>query len=137
MQRASIAADATAPIFGKARSFTLPADFLRIAPRYPEDLTNDLDWEIEGDKIYTDDTAPLQIRYVARITDTTKMDALFIEALAADLAYELCEEITQSNTKIKERGKDKKEKILEARHANAIESLPAVPPATIWTSERA
>lgn len=127
IQRASLPADVPAPAFGPQNSFTLPADFLRLIN--PDSWMNydSLDWVIESKKILTNDSAPLQIRYVADVTDPNQMDALFREALSSLMALELCEEITQSNTKKADLRQDYKDIIAEARRANAIE-VPAVMP---------
>lgn len=99
IDRVELAADVAEPAFGKARSFTLPADFLRVLAPYPEMDINDRDWTIEGNKIYTNDSDPLPLRYIKRVTNVGEMSVYFREALAARIATELCEEITQSNTK--------------------------------------
>jgi len=99
LQRAILAADATAPLFTYARAFPLPVDFLRLIK--PARLG--LDWHIERHQsqlcILTNDAAPLQIRYVAKITDPSAFDPCFVEMLACKLAWHTCERITQSNTK--------------------------------------
>ena len=81
ISRAILAADATVPVFTRANAFQLPSDFLRLLPRDPEDNIDFHDWQIEGQKIYTNDAAPLHIRYVAQVTDPNKMDVLFRETL--------------------------------------------------------
>jgi hypothetical protein len=125
---ASLAADSTAPAFGKSNAFQLPSDYVRLVPPYPEDNYNSNDWEIQGLKIYTNDSAPLNIRYVADITDANTMDPLFREALAAKLAEELAEELTQSNPKKEKATRGYEEAIAQARRANAIVSIAQMPP---------
>jgi hypothetical protein len=134
--RKGLAARADAPEFGKARAFELPADWLRLLPPYPEMNLNDLDWEIEGKAIYTNDSAPLQIRYVKQVTDPNEMDALFREALASRMALEMCEQLTQSNTKRQLAQEEYKKAIAEARRTNAIESIAAEPPEDTWITVR-
>jgi len=128
IKRAVLAASATPPEFGRPRSYPLPADFLRLLPPYPEMNTNDLDWQIEGKSIYTFDSAPLQIRYIYDVTDTNEMDTLFREALSTKLAGELCEELTQSNSKKESLRLDYKDIIKEARRNNGIENVAQQPP---------
>jgi len=99
IKRASLPADATPPAFGRNNAFLLPADWIRTAPRYPEENREDVDWEIEGRKILTNDSGPLEIRYGADITDTNLMDPLFREALSAKMAEQAAEALTQSNSK--------------------------------------
>lgn len=127
IERAALAADATAPSWGRTNSFTLPAAFLRLLNPYPEDDTNSRDWQIESGKILTDDAAPLYIRYIKKVTDTNAMDPLFREALASKLAMEMCEKITQSNSKKAAASDDYKHAIREARRVNAIENVPTTP----------
>lgn len=129
--RAALAAESPAPTWGKANSYAVPSDFIRLAPDYPEDLRHK-DWEIENGKIVTDETAPLYIRYVSKVTDPNVMTPLFRELLATKMAFELCEVITQSNTKKRELREDMRELLQEARRANAFLSIPAVPPDDEW-----
>lgn len=137
IKRATLAADSTAPTWGRASSFTLPSDFLCLAKDYPEDNALTKDWQIEGLSILTDDTAPLYVRYIWRVTDPNMMDSLFREALAARLACELCEEITQSNTKKQGLDADFEGIIQRAKNRNAIENIAAVPPEDDWITVRA
>ena len=123
IRRAQLASDATAPDWGKQNAFQLPTDFLALAPPYAEYNSNARDWKIEGQKIYTNDQAPLQIRYMAQVTDPNLMDALFIEALSTAIAVEICEEITQSNTKKDALKNDYDIAIKRARKANAFDNV--------------
>lgn len=136
IKRASIAADATAPTWGKANSFTLPTDFLYLIDNYPEYSSNDLDYVIEGRSLVTDFDAPFQMRYIGKITDPNIMDSLFREAFATNLALELCEEITQSNTKKDSLKDDLREIMKEARKANAFEKIPSSPVDPTWITVR-
>lgn len=128
IKRRALAADSTAPAFTKDNQYTLPAECLYVLPPDDEDNRNDLDWIIEDGKIVTNDSAPLNIRYVAQVTDPNKMDPLFREALATKMAFELCEELTQSNTKKESLREDYKEIIVRARRRNAIENKAQEPP---------
>ncbi len=133
---ASLAVAGTDPIFGRNRSFQLPTDYLRLLSKFPEDNDNTHDWQIQGKKIHTDDSAPLEVRYIAQITDPNEMDALFREALATDLALEMCEELTQSNTKKAALVVQRKVVIGRAKKTNAIENVAAVPFKDEWESVR-
>lgn len=132
IKRAQLAADSSDPAFGPAKQYSVPSDFIRLLPPDPDDNVNDLDWKIEGRKILTSDTAPLDVRYVYRVTDPNDMDTLFLEVWAAALAADICEEITQSNTKKEALRQDLKELLAEARRANAIESVSAAMPEDVW-----
>jgi len=118
IKRASLAADATDPEFDPPGTrYPFPTDALRIL--LPN--STDCDWTIEDRYILSDWTAPLEVRYVAQITDPNTMDPLFREALAAKLAIEMCEEITQSNTKLAGLLEKYKDIIHDAKRSNAIE----------------
>lgn len=136
IQRVQLAAETTAPVFGKARYFQLPSDFLRLLAPDPEQNYNSHDWQIEGRLIATNDSAPLNVRYVKNVTDPNTMDVLFREALASRIAYELCEEITQSNTKKEAAMKDYDSAIAKAKKTNAIERVAAQPPEDTWVTIR-
>lgn len=136
VKRATLAADATSPDWGKANAFTLPSDFLRLLPTYPERNGLFIDHEIESGKILTNDSAPLYIRYIYRVTDPNQMDVLFRESLAVKLAFELCEELTQSNTKKDGLSVDYKSAIREAKRTNAIEKIADQPPEDEWVTVR-
>lgn len=137
IKRVQLAKSTTSPTFVKANSFPLPSDFLRLLPLDPESVTNLEDWQIEGRNIVTNDSDPLNVRYVYRVTDPNEMDPLFREALSARLAYELAEEITQSNTKKDESKSSYEEIIFEAKRTNAIERVALIPPEDVWVTVRA
>lgn len=134
--RITIAADSPAPSFGPQNSFTLPADFVRLMPPDAQSNLDNLDWVIEGRKIFTNDSAPLQIRYVSNVDDTNLMDPLFREALSSRLAVELCEQLTQSNTKKADLSREYEMNVNEARRTNAIERPAILPPDDPWITVR-
>lgn len=136
--RASIAADATAPVHGRAYAYTLPSDpqCLLLLPPDPEDERWNRDWKVEGRKIVTDDSSPLEIRYVSLVEDTAVMDDLFKDALAARLALELMEPLTQSNSKKGFILQIYRDAIREAKLSNAFEEVPAPMPADEWVEAR-
>lgn len=131
--RASLPALAAAPAWGFARQFQLPADFLRIVqvndvfavPALNDYVDGDTSaWAIEGQLILTDFSAPLKIRYVRDVTDESTFDALFVMALASLLAYQTCEQITQSNSKKQAAMVEMKRAIGDAVTTGAIEKPP-------------
>lgn len=153
IKRASLAADSPAPTWGRQNSFTLPSDWLRLAPSYPEAFNSNpnvvgvtvaatatfsgmQDWVIEGDRIVTNDVAPLQIRYIADITNVALWDSLFAEVCSTALALEICEELTQSNTKKSDLMIMYKAIVDEAKLTNAIEVAPNDPPPDTWITVR-
>ena len=133
LRRAALPALSTAPAWGYARAFQLPADFLRLvqagevmAAPSAADYRNgdDSAYAIEGLTLLADFAAPLRIRYVADVSDPGMFDALFVEALAAKLAYEACESITQANEKKNVASEDYKTALRAAAMATALEKPP-------------
>src|ERR1017187_1896837 len=143
--RVQIAADNPAPTWGRANAFQLPADFIKLTNSYPESFysadnntlsfgsstasTGQSDWVIEtGNKVLTNSASPLNVRYIADITDTSLWDPIFCEVVSTALALEICEELTQSNTKKSQLMAEYKDLIEEAKHADSIEIAPSNPP---------
>ena len=93
------------PDWGFSFYHQLPSDTIRVMEvrqSSPErvnfrELSNRLDWRREGDRIASD-SGTARIRYLRRITDSTKFTAAFVYAFAARLAYELAISITQSRS---------------------------------------
>lgn len=136
IERAILAASSTKPIHGKSNYFQLPGDFVSLAP--PDDTFNFnyLDWQIEGQQIASDDSGPLNIRYVSSNVTESMFDAAFAEAFAAQLAMNTCEELTQSNTKMATLQKVYDDAIKSARKNNAFENRPVKPPTDTWITSR-
>ena len=132
IQRFELAASATPPAFGPTNAFPLPPGWLRVLPPDPRWNYPDLDWTIEGDSILSYRPAPLHVRLVMRVEDANLMHSTFREALSSDLAYELCEQLTQSNTKKQAAAQDKKDAIAEAKKTNAIMKVPQVAAEDFW-----
>lgn len=147
IRRTSLAALADAPEFGYAFQYQLPNDYLRLIEG--GDIANFADlsdyrtssdmalYSIEGKKILTDLGAPLNIRYIARITDTTQFNSSFDEAFASRLALECCERVTQSTSKKEACRVDYAQAIREAARANAVEAPPVDMGDDSWVLARA
>lgn len=103
LQCRAILATTTAPLWGYANAFSLPADTLKVNRTSLDDpkTGSGIPWRIEKDqKLLTDATA-VSIVYTARITDPNKWDVLLQRAVVAALAMEFAIPITQDG-KIKE-----------------------------------
>lgn len=135
--RADLAADTVTPIgvsssFARAYRYPFPADALRVL------LTPDhgLDWLIEGRFILSDQPGPLSIRYIKQVTDPNEMDALFREALSNRIAFDICEIMTGSNTKLANLSASFTDMMVEARRTGGMETLPADPVEDDWIAVR-
>jgi hypothetical protein len=89
-RRQELSANATSPLFGFDNAFDLPSDPYCLRPLEIENLTEYL-WTVEGRQIITSHEAPLQLIYIARITDSEQYSPKFIEAFQARLAAEWAE----------------------------------------------
>ena len=132
ISRLVLAASDAAPVFGFGYAYPWPADCLR--PLH--DVTGP-DWTSEGRMLLSDQGPALPLRYVRRVETPTDFDASFVEALACRLALELCEEITQSNTKKSDMAAQYKQALAEARRTNAIERAFQEPADDSWVAVRA
>lgn len=132
IRRVILAPDADAPLFDYAYAFSVPADCLRVLP--PSDTSSG--WVMENNKILTNAGDTLQLRYVTRVEDPNAFDSIFREALAARIAMELCEELTQSNAKMQMVSAMYKQTMQEARKNNAFELSSAIPPDDPWVVAR-
>lgn len=134
IRRDSIAKDAAQTLWGEKNRYTLPNDYLRLLR---DDETGIFkDWRIEGLFIVTADASPLEIRYVADIDDPNLYDSLFADALSTALAYECCEEITQSTSRKESIREDQRALINEAKRIGAIEKEADEAPEDDWIAAR-
>ena len=142
--RVQLAADSVAPSFGYAVQYTLPSDYVRLLPA--RTVTNDttslggldpnIDWQIEGSKILTNDTAPLQIVYLKKVTDPNDFDELFTDVLVSRIAMDVAEKITQSNTKKTDAQNRYTLAKRDAKRINAYERPPQESPTDEWIVAR-
>jgi hypothetical protein len=98
-KRAAIAASATAPAWGFNFSYPMPVDFLRLLA-----IKDEPTFSLEADEtgapcVLTDKIAPLYISYLFDQTDPARLPPHAVEALARWLAYDVVEDLTNSNAK--------------------------------------
>lgn len=113
-------------------AFQLPSDYLRMIK--PRDPYNDI--QLEGNRILTNLSNVFHLRYIADITDPTAFDVNFSEMLSCAMAIEMCEELTQSNSKKADIKDDYKTAKSEAKMLNAFETIPAEPEDDSWLLAR-
>lgn len=111
--------------------YRLPAGYLKKAPQDPKSgsvsflgapsgMSYD-DWDFQGDYLITRDIQVIVLRFIADISDVTKMTPMFCEGWACRIAAEVCETLTQSTEKLTVIASAYKTFMGEARLANAIE----------------
>lgn len=99
-KRAILAASSTAPAFGYAKAFPVPADFIRLLTLENSEgnqIGKDA-YEFEnGSILMNTDSTSLRLRYVYNITDVTRFDPMFVNLLAHEIALAIAYKITESN----------------------------------------
>lgn len=146
MTRTSLPALDETPAWGYTYLYQLPTDCLRVVQVNDmwvvpglADYTSGPDsepYKITGRRIETDIGAPLKLRYIKRVTDPAQFDAAFVEVFASDLADQVCEALTQSNTKREATRAVLRQSLLEAVRSNAIELPPEAIPDDSWILSR-
>lgn len=92
--RIQLASESPNPSFGFDYSYPLPSDFIRVKELF-ESVEG---YKIEQNKLLTNESA-LKLVYVARITDVSKFDPLFTEALILSIALRLSYILIGSNSR--------------------------------------
>lgn len=140
IKRTTLVALVEAPAWGYAYQYPLPADYLgmvQVNEFYVRTGTKQrAPWSVESGKILTELPAPLQLRYISRVSDTSQFDALFVDALACRLAMEACEALTQSDTKFNRVAQMYQRAIDEALRVDSIENPPDELPYGTWLGSR-
>lgn len=95
IKRATLVVTATEPEYEFEYQYTLPADCLRVwETQYGPDKDF---YQVEGGFLYSN-YSDVSIKYIAKITDTTKFSPTFDELCALDLAIDLEYALVQSNS---------------------------------------
>jgi hypothetical protein len=129
--RASLPALATAPAFGFAYAYQLPADWLRFV-----DEEEYQPYSIESGKLLTDAEPPLNIRYIRLVTDPGRFDALFVTALAARIAWHTAQRLTGSAQIKADARAAYMEAMAEAKRVDGQENPPEDYPEDDWVLAR-
>lgn len=141
--RASLAVDPTAPPFGFAYRYALPAGYLRAYSIQSDGVFEgrDIPYTIENDGtdklfIYTDQSAPLYLKFIRRVVDVNIWDPLFCMAVAARCARMSAVNITGKTSYLDRLMKIEKDALEEALIADSIEGTPERPAGDDWDLTR-
>ena len=143
--RSNLSALTSTPAHGFDYEFQIPSDCLRLVMVGEHYVGMDLtdyrgspveEFTIEGRTILTNLAAPLPVIYIKRVTDTTQFQANFTKGFAAQLAMDVCEALTQSETKRARAERELSKEITLAIRANAIELPPRKLPDDEWLLSR-
>lgn len=129
--RVSLPAMAATPDSDYDYQYQLPGTFIRLIEGGDIRTVVDMNdyrsangaalYSLEGRRILTNLPAPLKIRHIARIEDTTLFSPAFDEALASRIAYTCCFRITNSNQHQEACLRDYRIAVREGAQANALE----------------
>lgn len=147
IKRATLPALTAAPVSGPyTQQFALPTDCLKVlmaGDTYAGlDLSDyrlgptDAGYLVEGRNILCDYGAPLSLRYVSDVTDTTLFDAWFVVYFASELAYTCCERLTGSDAKQAAAEKRRDHALEQAGSSNALENTPEFNADDTWIAAR-
>lgn len=117
VNRVELAQNSTAPAFEFSYQYNLPSDCLRVLQMENMDMF----YQIEGGKLLTNE-GTAKILYLARVEDVNLFDSMFIEALSARIAAELCVTLAESNTLYSNMMEMYQRKLADARSMDAQES---------------
>lgn len=135
MKRASLAASPTPPSWGYTFAYPLPVDHLRLWAIEGED-DGGLDYRIEDGTILTDAGSPLNILYIARITDPNKFDPMLSEAIAAKMSSVIAFKLTGSSSRSEALSVLYRQRLRFAREIDASETRTARIVTHDWIEER-
>lgn len=147
IKRASLPALSAVPVSGPyTQQYALPTDCLRVllaGNTYPGlDLSDyrlgpdDSGYLVEGRNILCDYGAPLALKYVYDVQDTTQFDSWFVIYLAAEIAWTCCERLTGSDAKQAAAKDRKNDALIQAASSNALENTPESVADDSWVAAR-
>jgi ABC-type amino acid transport substrate-binding protein len=122
------------PPFEYENAYQLPNDCLLVRSIY---CGEDQKYKIEGKLIVANwGEEPVPIIYTALIDDPTQFDPLFVSALAARIASDICATITESSARSQALWSVYQAKLQEARKRDAQEGQADVLPIGSWITSR-
>jgi hypothetical protein len=137
IKRAALDVEVTAPASGWSYGYLLPSDFIRLVPLTGGYLNGaDVPFALEGQRILTNAGTSAKIVYVARVVDETKMDPIFVQALAATVASRAASFITGKTSYMQLCQQLAKDLTLQAQMVDALEGTPAEAAGDDWINGR-
>ena len=124
-----------APVYGFTYAYQLPDDHLKTLEVYLDSATNNTGYQVEAGRILTDADEAM-VRYVADVEDSSKYSPLLVQALSGYLAIQMCEPVTQSNTKKDAVYAWYNECLMKAKHHATVEQPPSMIEEDSWIMTR-
>lgn len=137
--RKALVQDDTDPDFEWDNQFILPTDFLRVKSIYENRFSNEnyRSYAVEGERLLTNDST-VDLRYLKKVTDTSKFDPLFVKVLVLVLADELIGPIAGGDNRIQKKIDDALAKLMPAVRALDSEETNTIGEAELetWNNAR-
>jgi len=139
INRANLAKLSTSPAFEYANQFALPTDpfCLRVLKMEFEDYEFKIENLAGQGRVLLTDEGEAKIIYIARVTDPSLFDSMFVDVLTAKLAVDLAYPITNSTTLQAQMQKLFERKLSEARSLDSTEGSTDSLISTVFTDFRA
>lgn len=133
---ASLTRTAVTPTAEYDYEYQRPGDIIRVVKITDNDAgVGVVPYRLAGDRVISDSNA-LWVLYVRREPDPNVMSALFREALAWKLAYDLATSITDANTTRTSIERDVIRAVARAKASDSIQNYPERMPYGSWITER-
>lgn len=145
IQRASLAVHSSTPAWGFSYQYQIAADVVRVVQvdqYYPPAILSDqvgsdtAYFHIEGDKILTNLSAPLKVRWAVNSVDVGLWDPCFAQVMACDLAERLAPRATGSEAMLNRIAAQRSQAMGAAQRVNAIETPPRMINDGSWVVSR-
>lgn len=131
VKRVQLAPLSDAPVYGYTYRYQWPSDCIKVL-----EVDTTYSWVSEGREILTDEGTVLKVRYQRCETDPNQFDRLLVETIAARLAFEISEELTQSNSKKQAALRDYEQILKVAKLNDAQEGSPSTFAEDDWINAR-
>jgi hypothetical protein len=92
--RLEVAADVAEPVYGWGYSYTLPSTVIRVLEA--DDGTGNLNWQREGNQVMCDNSGPIYLKVITKVTDPSRFPPTFEDALAYRISAEACMPLAQN-----------------------------------------
>lgn len=143
LRRTELPASSFEPLFGFEYSYPVPVDCLRVIDlpcldrrQWMVEDSGETGSEVKSILTRWNGGEVIDVRYIARIETVGKWSPWFCKAMAAKLAMDLCEVITQNNSKLDVAASRYQDAIRTAMRTDAIELPPQQSPVDDWILAR-
>lgn len=133
-KRASIPESTETPTFGYTKMYPLPTDPKCIKVVRLESYNDN--YRVEGDNIVCDEASPLNIVYIAKINDFSKLTPLFTKFFYLSLAVEMAYTMVESNAILNGLVQLQDKALEEARQIDTQEGTEEIEQSSSWLKAR-